>query len=1445
MELFDKPVPFPYGKPEGVQHPDYVDGSTMPYTYNPLDHCQFDRYQEVATTCMPVGNETKNAMKECVDLMERDFGSGKWRTGSISRSNQKTGFDGAFVNNFDYDEGTDPGTYRSFESRDALWYWDMGIEGTLMQNPTNTIENVEPHIPWDDSTCAVQSPLLTLNGSLDIVAVRRSDALTEANIRSVSMFRGIVESKDKECTDLHRTYSGFPQLNEYVAKMTLRNAMAKCAEMMEACQGVQVAFLETTSREEIGRNERALISVSFCKLSTIRPSTAGRITFIKNKQHLHHLNQYTVPQTTSPSPTDNVQQPSFPGDRKGSGIGHEQLLKVGKTIKINFMPAERAPTCREVYLTTDMNPLECYWCYRTGWRSVIDTTRPDLEVCDNDENLLGRASSLSHPDNWFIGNPCEMYCDTYPNMLLNKSNFHPDYWVSEEEYVYMNNSAYNSETGEYACSKDSNGKCLYGNDALYAYFQAKTSLHYGFEEKYPNLKVNEDGTNNGNFDIASISSLIPKDWAVDNGQTYGPKVQRSNYNGVQNLEYGWNCDVSNDIWVGETGWLNPDNIMNVTHIKFLDSPCKNQPGKAKSWRIKLPEGPGLYRVYIYAGQHQEYPSRAQTGPAKGRSHASGGVHGCTIENVRMGVSWTNPEFANQMLSHGIIEKIVFTKDEFLTFEGGKYCMVINWIMFEKVSSTEATLNECKMARGSPTDMNSDNSHKVINSGSTEENCILKVKNWSVDFPNDPRSPIGALRRSSNGQCFALFELGQLKDDLGWTTCKFGGLLTPAVISSFEPVWLPSSKTESGIVWEMELTNSGEDIGFVTAFPQGSKSVGGNDIGFGDWSCRSRWLWDGDYCQEKSPINTGPYYTADSEICSLATVTGHPWLKDLPPSKYPGQSCRDRITYPRWNSNLMFTTTDPLNATGTYTWNQDLDLHGGTYGDDQGLIVSVADEPCDFTDPENPICPEPKKVCGHPKRPTMCPFRDASYCPINVNCNGVRGRYVRVQLPGTHRIMDTKIQVHLHRPKVSDSTKAKMICYGVHSSPATSISKSYSETKDMEDPKFYSSCYVREKFRSMWKSLSGQTFPPEDYVYGNQCIDCKSYQDGAATLNAGALLGERVNRWLPAPDCVECAHPLLPSNAGGTGTGGTGTGGTGTGGTGNGCPPASSPTGSAVEFQSQDRVMNVQIHHHPGSEPSKNFLDFTVTVNDPTIAWFAVGVSETGSMTNGMAGGSDIFSCELDAGPMRYWATSRSSNWVNKGIALKGSAPQDETFVEDPKNEASCEFVNGVGTLNFRRLLTVEEGSSDQREIKVGELTHFIWAYGTSTTIGYHGTDYKGKQSIVIPEFQNINGCNGAGTTTTTAPSPAATEPSPATAPSPATEPSPASTHCSAGQKVAITISSDTATKQQSANATAVADKAKLEAERIAAEATAALAAQTLADEAGKYLLLFIFFSVIF
>ena len=49
----------------------------------------------------------------------------------------------------------------------------------------------------------------------------------------------------------------------------------------------------------------------------------------------------------------------------------------------------------------------------------------------------------------------------------------------------------------------------------------------------------QNGKNNGDYSIAQTSSLNPLDWAIDSGQTYGSRTQRSGYNGVEILEYGW------------------------------------------------------------------------------------------------------------------------------------------------------------------------------------------------------------------------------------------------------------------------------------------------------------------------------------------------------------------------------------------------------------------------------------------------------------------------------------------------------------------------------------------------------------------------------------------------------------------------------------------------------------------------------------------------------------------------------------------------------------------------------------------------------------------------------------------------------------------------------------------------------------------------------------------
>jgi hypothetical protein len=1241
VEYFDKPVPFPYGKPKGVDHEDYIKDGTIPFMYNSHDHCQFDTYDEVATTCMPAGNETKNAMEACVNLLDRDF-----KTGYIP-GYVKPGYSPSYIVQ-NGDLKFDPLTYRFDKLVRGYEFLSMGIEATMISNPSNTIPNVVPHIPWDHSTCAIGSPLLTLNDNVEGIATRRSDALTEENIRDVSMFHGITELSNKKCTH----HASIPKLKQTVAQMTLRNAMAMCSEIV--CHGVEVTLPEKVSRKDIGRNESVLISVSFCSRSTTKDAV-GKITFLKNKKTLNNMARYPIQQTTA-----DPDKASFPGRRDGSGLGYQQLLKVGRIIKINFMP-DRQPTCREVEHANSY-PTNCYWCYR----------RTDCQGFPN-SNYKGL---LNYANQWYTGDVCQRDCGNYPNF-----NIDPNDTIAPS-----------------------------GNYSFYSFHL------YG---NFPNLVV-QNGKNNGNFDIAKTSNLNPKDWAIDSGKIYGSRTQRSGYNGVPNLEYGWNCDVSKDGWIGQTIFLNSENIMNATHFKHMDVACKDKPDEAKIWKIKLPDGPGFYRVYIYAGKHSRYPGKATKGSAKRRSSAVGGVHGCTVENVRLGENWMHNDIRNDFLSHGIIEKIVFTKDDVLTFQGGKYCQAINWIMIEKVSSTTPASGECKMIRGRDT---SASQTKVLQTSSTVEECALKVKNYPIDKPNDSRSPIGALRNIVSGQCYAVFELGQLKDDKWWTTCKFVDYLTPPILSSFDPVWLPSSSTDSGIIWEMEVASDGEDIGFVSLHTPGMKSIAGQEIGFGEWKCRSRWLWDGNFCQKKSVVNTGPYFKADSEICRFTAENSN-------------NNCNTDISTMGNLLRMEFTTREPINASGTYTWNQDMDLHGGKFlGDGQGFVVSVADEPCDFTNPDNPLCPTAKKICGHARRPKMCPFNDYSYCPNSINCNGIHGRYVRVQLPGKQRILDAKVQVHRHRPKITDSTKSNMVCYGVKTRKRTSVREEFTSTKDMEDPKFYSSCYVREQFRSRWKTFP-RNLPPGDYIFGDQCINCDSYLQGAKNLNLNGYLGERLSRWLPAPDCAECTIAssstdiIVPDS--GTGTGSS---------SGSGCSPTSK-VGGSVEFISEDQLMNIKIHHHPGaSESNKNFLDFQVTFQQSK-GWFAIGVSETGGMTGGMSGGSDIISCEQAAGPMRYWATSRSTSWVSQGVKLTKTSPTtiEHSLVENTANLASCEFSNGKSTLNFRRLLTVEDNSATQREIKVGVKTHFIWAHGTTTKISYHGGNNRGSTSVIIPDVNS--GCKG-------------------------------------------------------------------------------------------------------
>ena len=59
-----------------------------------------------------------------------------------------------------------------------------------------------------------------------------------------------------------------------------------------------------------------------------------------------------------------------------------------------------------------------------------------------------------------------------------------------------------------------------------------------------------------------------------------------------------------------------------------------------------------------------------------------------------------------------------------------------------------------------------------------------------------------------------------------------------------------------------------------------------------------------------------------------------------------------------------------------------------------------------------------------------------------------------------------IRVHVHRPRMdTEEERSRMVCYGVETRKPK-LFKAFTTTKDMDDPAFYSTCYVRKVSRPL-------------------------------------------------------------------------------------------------------------------------------------------------------------------------------------------------------------------------------------------------------------------------------------------------------------------------------------------------------------------------------------------
>lgn len=143
--------------------------------------------------------------------------------------------------------------------------------------------------------------------------------------------------------------------------------------------------------------------------------------------------------------------------------------------------------------------------------------------------------------------------------------------------------------------------------------------------------------------------------------------------------------------------------------------------------------------------------------------------------------------------------------------------------------------------------------------------------------------------------------------------------------------------------------------------------------------------------------------------------------------------------------------------------------------------------------------------------------------VRMDCKGVIGQYVYIKYPGNDRSISLRsVEVHKAMPD-SDPADDEYVCYGVRPKLELPPTKpEYIVVQDPEDPKFYSTCYVREK-NITWIALDKPS-EIKPWSFNGQCIDCKNYQKNSK------LSSDRLHtiRWKMSEECVDCWAETVPT-----------------------------------------------------------------------------------------------------------------------------------------------------------------------------------------------------------------------------------------------------------------------------------------------------------------------------
>mmetsp|Transcript_31071 Transcript_31071/g.49976 ORF Transcript_31071/g.49976 Transcript_31071/m.49976 type:complete len:1169 (-) Transcript_31071:2462-5968(-) len=213
-----------------------------------------------------------------------------------------------------------------------------------------------------------------------------------------------------------------------------------------------------------------------------------------------------------------------------------------------------------------------------------------------------------------------------------------------------------------------------------------------------------------------------------------------------------------------------------------------------------------------------------------------------------------------------------------------------------------------------------------------------------------------------------------------------------------------------------------------------------------------------------------------------------------------------------------------------TWDSKVSFAGAlnTSHPDTGVLIYLSNATNRYDDHNRHICGEISKI-------SYCEdylFKD-SLCTLNVNCGGVKARFVRIQLLGQNRILALSgVDVFRKEPPKSSS----MICYGVEleaqEQRENNGAPQFVLSSDPSDPIFYSSCYLI-KPTQVWlpyketatgggtAGTGSASFPW--VVDGGKCLNCSSLAQNYRNAHHQSMVVMTPRWWLSDDICLDCTY----------------------------------------------------------------------------------------------------------------------------------------------------------------------------------------------------------------------------------------------------------------------------------------------------------------------------------